>query len=103
VKGLAACLLAIAVSAVASLSGTAQPPAKMFRIGILSPAASPSTKASFAVTHHRHSDSPAHSIMFARATEPRPSAQSKTPPHHHRGHSIPIARAAVPRFSPICF
>jgi len=44
-KRWAACLLAIAVSAAASLSGTAQPPGKVFRIGILSPAASPSTKA----------------------------------------------------------
>jgi len=44
-KSWAACILAIAVSPAASLSGTAQPPGKVFRIGILSPAALPSTKA----------------------------------------------------------
>jgi putative ABC transport system substrate-binding protein len=44
VKRWAACLLGIVVSAAASLSGTAQQPAKVIRIGILSPAGSPSTK-----------------------------------------------------------
>jgi len=43
-KRWASCLLGMAVSAAASLSSTAQEPAKVFRIGILSPAASPSTK-----------------------------------------------------------
>jgi putative ABC transport system substrate-binding protein len=40
----AVCLLAIAVSATASLSSTAQEPKKVFRIGVLSPAERSSTK-----------------------------------------------------------
>ena len=44
-KPWASCWLAIAVSAAASSSATAQQPANVFRIGILSPAASQSTKA----------------------------------------------------------
>ena len=45
----------------------------------------------------------AHSIMAIRAAEPRASPRSRAPAHHHRRHSIPIAGAAVPRFSPIRF
>ena len=41
----ASCWLAIAISAAASFSATAQQPAKVFRVGILSPAAAASTKA----------------------------------------------------------
>src|SRR5262249_25607905 len=44
VKRWASCWLAIAISAAASFSATAQQPAKVFRIGILSPAAAASTK-----------------------------------------------------------
>src|SRR5215469_4555114 len=40
----AVCLLAIAVSATASLSSTAQEPKKVFRIGVLSPAERSTTK-----------------------------------------------------------
>jgi ABC-type uncharacterized transport system substrate-binding protein len=45
VKRWAAYLLGIAVSATASLPGSAQQPGKVYRIGVLSPAGSPSTKA----------------------------------------------------------
>jgi len=45
VKRWASCWLAIAISAAAFSSATAQQPAKVFRIGILSPAAAASTKA----------------------------------------------------------
>jgi putative tryptophan/tyrosine transport system substrate-binding protein len=44
VKRRVACLLGIAISAAAPLSGTAQQPEKVFRIGILSPAERSSTK-----------------------------------------------------------
>jgi len=44
-RRLASCWLAIAISAAASFSATAQQPAKVFRVGILSPAAAASTKA----------------------------------------------------------
>jgi putative ABC transport system substrate-binding protein len=44
-RRLAACLLAIAVSGTVAGPGTAQQPAEIFRIGVLSPASSPSTKA----------------------------------------------------------
>ena len=44
-KRWASCWLAIAISAAAPFSATAQQPAKVFRIGILSPAAAASTKA----------------------------------------------------------
>ena len=40
----AACFLAIAVSAAASVFATAQQPARVFHIGILSPAERPDTK-----------------------------------------------------------
>jgi hypothetical protein len=45
VKRWALCFLGIAVLAAVPLPGVAQQPAKPFRIGVLSPAGSPSTKA----------------------------------------------------------
>jgi putative ABC transport system substrate-binding protein len=45
VKRWALCFLGIAVLAALPLPGVAQQPAKPFRIGVLSPAGSPSTKA----------------------------------------------------------